>query len=756
MLKSVPNIMGSRKKLTDWKEEPSLEDLKNDLLSSDNAKKAYLAKLAVWEDHYEGKGVAAVKAMPNRSQIVTKLIRKHAEWRYPTLSEPFLSTSNIFDVSPVSWEDRKAAEQNALVLNNQFNTKINKVDFIDNYVRSLVDNGLAILRTSWIFEEKEVKEPVPVYEYIVDETVAEDLKEAAALEESDPNAFSALPPDLKESLLKSAEVQQPIRAVIKEYRTETVNKVVKNHPFVEVCDVRSVNIDPTCNGDIDKAAFVIYTYESSMSDLKRSGKYTNLDDVNIESASADSSEDFTPNNSSLNGFSFADAPRKKLVVHEYWGFYDIDGSGITQGIVATWVGSTMIGLAKNPFPDGLVPFVLVKYMPKRNDIYGEPDAELLIDNQKILGAVTRGVIDLMGRSANGQTGIAKNLLDSTNYSRFNNGQNYEFNPTMSPSTQIYTHEYPNIPQAAQFMLQQQNQEAESLTGVKAFGSSGLSASALGSATSSATSVRGVLDAASKREISILRRLVDGMMQVGKKFVSMNSLFLSDEEIIRVTNDKFVKITRDELAGNFDLTIDVSTAESEDAKANELAFLLQTMGANLDPEMSKLLLSRIAKLRKMPDLAQMLETFTPQPDPMAEEERKAAIRLTNAQAALYEAQAEEAMAKSILNSTKVATEQARADNLQANADSTYVKTSNESDGTSHSRGMESQMMKEKTKLELAQMVGESNMQKKLLEADLDPTNPFSSGSFDQGIPVDGEMPQEMQLPEELPPEIMQQI
>ncbi|MFP3693873.1 hypothetical protein, partial [Burkholderia sp. SIMBA_048] len=76
-------------------------------------------------------------------------------------------------------------------------------------------------------------------------------------------------------------------------------------------------------------------------------------------------------------------------------------------IVATWIGDTLIRMEKNPFPDQKLPFIIIPYLPVKREAFGEPDAELLEDNQKILGAVTRGMIDLLGRSANGQQGFAK-------------------------------------------------------------------------------------------------------------------------------------------------------------------------------------------------------------------------------------------------------------------------------------------------------------------------------------------------------------
>jgi hypothetical protein len=66
------------------------------------------------------------------------------------------------------------------------------------------------------------------------------------------------------------------------------------------------------------------------------------------------------------------------------------------------------------------------------DNYGEPDGELLEDNQRVVGAITRGMLDTMGRSANGQTGIRKDMLDATNRRKFEKGLDYEFNPNVDP------------------------------------------------------------------------------------------------------------------------------------------------------------------------------------------------------------------------------------------------------------------------------------------------------------------------------------
>ena len=55
----------------------------------------------------------------------------------------------------------------------------------------------------------------------------------------------------------------------------------------------------------------------------------------------------------------------------------------------------------------------------------------------------------------------------------------------------------------------------------------------------AAGIRGVLDAASKREMAILRRLAKGMTEIGNKIIAMNAVFLSEKEVIRVTNKEFI-------------------------------------------------------------------------------------------------------------------------------------------------------------------------------------------------------------------------
>ena len=649
--------------LTDWKNAPKLADLKRDYEDAKPSFDTQKTKISEWLDNLFVRNKAQLDVPKGNSRIVPKLIRKQAEWRYPALSEPFLSTDDIFNVTPVTWEDREAAIQNQMVLNHQFNTQLDKTRFIDEYVRTAVDEGTVIVRVGWEYEERTVSKKLPVVEYRINPELAPLHQHLAQMREESPSQYeSDVPDELKTAHEMSLEHGQPIEPVILRYEMQNVPEVIQNRPTVEICDYRNVVIDPSCLGNIKKARFIVYSFESCLADLKKDKKYKNLDQINIDGNSPLSSPDHATADN-LGNFNFSDNARKKFVVQEYWGFWDIHGDGVLHPFVAAWVGTTLVRLEESPFPDKQLPFVTAQYLPVRKSSYGEPDGSLLEDNQKVVGAVTRGMIDIMGKSANGQTGIRKDMLDTTNRRKFEKGLDYEFNTNVDPRQGVHMHTYPEIPASAQFMLQMQNMEAESLSGVKSF-SQGISGQALGDV---AAGVRGALDASSKRELGILRRLSAGIVEIGRKIIAMNAEFLSEKEVVRITNDDFVTIRRDDLPGNFDLKLSISTAEEDHNKASELSFMLQTMGNNMDPAMSRMILADIARLRKMPDLAKRIENFQPQPDPLVEKQRQLEVQLLEAKLNTERAQEMYYRSNSKLDEAKVGTEIAKQAQMQSETD-----------------------------------------------------------------------------------------
>ena len=667
----IPSVDGSYKKLTSWANEPSLQSLKLDLEASQPSQQKQIGRIQGWNDLMAVRGKNRPPEIKGRSSVQPKLVRRQAEWRYSALTEPFLSSNKLFKVTPVTFEDKAAATQNQLVLNHQFRTKMNRVRFVDDFVRATVDEGTSIVRLGWKRETTKIKETVPVYTYFAleSEEQLQPLQQALELKQENPREYDEkVDPAIKAAVDFYEETGDACYAVQTGTEEVSVDKILENRPTVEVMNPENVYIDPSCNGDLDKALFVVISFETNQAELKKEGnRYKNLDQINWE----DNAPLAQPNHATgtPDNFQFKDPTRKKVVAYEYWGFYDIHKNDTLVPIVCTWIGSTLIRMEENPFPDQKLPFVLVPYMPVKRELYGEPDAELLEDSQRILGAVTRGMIDLLGRSANGQRGFAKGMLDPLNRRRYDDGKDYEYNPSVNPQSGLIEHKYPELPQSALVMANMQNQEAEALTGVKSFGG-GISGEAFGDV---AAGIRGVLDAASKREMAILRRLAKGMSEIGTKIISMNGAFLSEKEVVRITNDEFIEVLREDLLGNFDLEVDISTAEVDNAKSQDLGFMLQTIGPNIDPTLNTTILAEICDLKRMPDLAERLRKWQPQPDPLVEQLKQ--IEVQKAQKELEKLDSE------------IALNHAKAQQVTSDKDLKDLNYVEQETGTKHARELE---------------------------------------------------------------------
>lgn len=677
-----------------WKKAPTLAQLKQNLTDATPSHDAQEARVKRWLDHLNITGSAVVKVPDNASKVQPKLIRKQAEWRYAALSEPFLNTEDLFRVSPTTWEDTEGARQNGLVLNNQINTKIDKVAFIDELVRTVVDEGTAVIRVGWNFEEAEVEEIQPIVEFRPNPQLGPLHDELARLKAENPTGYKVeVPQELQQAHDLSIQSQFPMEPIVIGSEKVKVMKTIHNCPTLEIGDYRNIYLDPTCKNKPENAGFIVYSFETSLTELRRTGKYQNLDSIVISNASVLSQPDHGTDDDT--NFNFEDDPRKKFVAYEYWGFWDYNETGIAEPIVATWVGNTLIRMEENPYPDKQLPFVFIPLLPKRKSAFGEPDGELLIDNQKIVGAVTRGMIDIMGKSANGQTGTRKDALDAVNKRRFEQGKDYQYNGNVDPRMAFHMHTYPEIPQSAQFVLQHQNLDAESMTGVKVFGQ-GLNGNALGESVGNG---RSVMDAASKRETGILRRLASGMVKVGRKIIAMNQEWLDEEEIVRVTNGDFVPVHRDDLAGNYDLKLAISTVEEDDAKAQELAFMLQTMGNTVDPGMTKIILRDIARLRKMPELAHEIEKFEPQPDPFQQQMQQLELAIKQAELAEIQARTAKFQSGANLDMAKSEETMAQARVLGSEADLNDLDYIEQESGVHQEREKELRSVQAKGNMEL---------------------------------------------------------
>ena len=547
-----------------------LNKLKSDMKAADILRLEWFNKISDYRNQTFGRPYG--NEIKGKSQIVSQDIRKQLEWMIPSLADPFLSSPDIIKCNPITWEDVPSARQNELLLNTQFCRKFPRYNFLMKSLKVLAMEGTLVVQTGWDYEDEEVEEMV--------ETVVID-------------------PESGEEMIIMAK--------------QKVTKVKKNQPTAVVCRNEDIYIDPTCMDNMDKCQFVIHRYETDLSSLRADGRYKNLDQVEKHEGQVRDNE-YYPQDHTY--FTFEDKARKKMVMYEYWGNYDVNEDGIAEPIVCSWIGNTVVRLQSNPYPDKKPPFIVVPFNAVPFQIYGDSLASVIGDNQKVKTAIIRGVIDNMAQSNNGQVGMKKGSLDIANRKKFLQGNNFEYN---GDKGDFWQGSYNQIPGSAFDVMTLMNNEIESQTGVKSF-SGGITGNALGS---SATGARGALDATATRRISLVRNIAENLIKpLMRKWMSYNAEFLEAEEIVRITNEEFIPIKRDDLTGNIDIDISISTAEDNNAKSQELSFLLQTLGNTMPFEMTQMIIAEIAKLSRMPDLEKRIRDFKQEPDPAAQQMQQA--------------------------------------------------------------------------------------------------------------------------------------
>ena len=613
------------------KENEVLKALQTDYEKSKAYNEAWHKKIERWTNEYMGRPYGNEK--DGKSKIVTRDIKKHSEWLQASILDPFTSTPDIVKCNPANTDSLKLARNAEMILNQQFCRQFNRYNFLTRALKIMDVEGTVIVKTGWDFleEEREVlrTQLVPII---------------------DP--MSGQP-------MINPETQEPMVQEMKFKNKEKVRLIDK--PTASVVRNQDIFIDPSCMGDFENMQFIIHQFETDLSTLKTDGRYKNVD--KIKTRGDDSNFDTYENYNNLPDpkyFEFEDKPRRKILVREYWGNYDLNGDGIAEPIVCSWVDNVVIRLAENPYPDKKPPFVITPLLPIPFQMFGESNAELLGDIQKVNTAITRGIIDNMAQSNNAQIGFSKGVLDVVNEERMLNGDNFVMN-TNVPKDAIWVGTFNQLPNTVFNVLELNNQSAQALTGVNVYGNN-QTTDMLGE---NAASSRGVLDGGNLRKLMLVKNISENLIKpLMRKWLEYDAELLPPETIVRSTKneDEFEIIHRDDLSGTMDIDITISTNEDNAAKARELAFLLQTIGPNEDPNVRKRIMSDIMRLHKMYDSAKWIEEYQPQPDPLQQEMMMAQIENLKAQTQEILASAGRQQVDGSLKEAKISVEQAKAQSI----------------------------------------------------------------------------------------------
>ena len=666
----------------DFENPPKISDLEQNYNDAKDSHDSAIKKIDEWLELHEARNKDRGK---NRSKTRPKSIKKLNKWTYPTIEEPILAKKNLYDLEPVTYEDEKAARLNEIILNHQKSKNMNFVKFVNDSTRVLVTQGTLIVKLEWVRKTEMIKKIVPVTEMQVVpyEPSPEEQQQLQQMTQQNPEQAQML-----QQRLSQMTMQKEVKVGTE---VQVVEEQTHNHPTYKVCNYKKVIIDPLAKGVIENAQFVIYQYESNLSDLKKSGKYKNLELLNKQSGFLFNTDDDDDDN-----FNFKDEPRKRLNIKEYWGFWDINNTGKTEMIVMTYVGNTIIGLEVNPLPINELPFEICHFEPVFESNYGETDAEVIKENQENIGAMTRSIIDITAKSAAGQEARPLNWLDPINLKKYEYGEDYEYNPMMPPKEAIHMHIPPELPNSVWNFIEYQNNEMQEMTGKKPF------AVGKGGSTSTATAIRSSLDSTAKRDLGLLRRYTKMLERLAMKQIAMNRLFLDDGQIFKITNDKYIAINREYLYGKFDISIKITTPEETENKINKQSFMLQTMGNTLPFDITKLMMAKIADLENDPVLSKTLREFELPKDPLEEKKKELEIKLLEAQVKVYESTIAENNSDAELNMARVQELNAKAEEIKSKIDMLDLEFIHKSEGIDHIRQLEKGQQKINSDMDIMEL------------------------------------------------------
>jgi len=592
-------------------EKKVLEALRTDLDDARKVKDTVDVYISRMRNIYEGR---TEEKKERGSNYISREAFKQIEWVKAQLKNPFISNDTIARLNPDGRSDRDFSIQTEKLINFYYTKKFDRYNYTTDAFSVLLIEGTLVTRTGWDYLGEETEIEVPITDV-------------------DANG--------QPIVIGSTQVTKEIPII--------------NNPTATVVKNEDIFIDPTAN-EQDDIQFVIHRREVRLSDLKRKEHiYKNLDKVEENSRDGNSNysyaatydQNLNPNNN-VN----IEGKKEKLYMYEYWGNIEDPETGEVKPMVCCWIGDVIIRLDDNPYNDQKIPYIVTQCIKEPFSIWGKSYVELLENHQKVMTGITRGILDDIAQSNSKQLGIQKGNLDPVNLKKYINNEVFEFN--LSPNA-FYQGQYNRIPSEVFKTLQDFQADAQVTTGVVPFQGGQGTQSIYGSQAGKA----GQMNSMMLRELDMVINIADNLIKpMLRKWVEYIYDLLEPEEIEEITEMPYVEPPKGiDKAFYKDFTIDISTQQTDEVKASELAFLLQTLGNNMPFEMTQLLMSEIARLKKMPDLAASVKGYQPQPDPFEQQMKQLELQKLQLELQLM---GQEAQAEVSLKTAKAKEAGAKAD------------------------------------------------------------------------------------------------
>lgn len=525
---------------------------------------------------------------PGRSRIKSSDVMDMIEWLMPALMKAFFGSRKCISVEPIGNEDITKAEKFQKLLNWQFVDKGNGFRTGHEWMKSSLVYGLSPVKVTWQdlyvrkgFAFPEVTEPQ--FEQLRGDGNVERIEVGSVDVKMDApqmgqNPYMMMSGQNVTPMMIDPMMLEPYR-VYRDVRGEKKIKIYSG-PMVEVVPPEDFFCDPEAR-DIQEARFVIHRVKRTVSYLKKKeqeGIYSNIDDV-IESGTVSKGKtDEDDDEAAMRATSSSryshytsrndvQKARRKIDVWEWWGLLDVDDSGIAEPYLVVIANNVIIRMERNPYAHGEAPFEVMRP---------------ILDIFTMKGI---SMVDLVGEYQKAKTALMRQTLDNIS---FQNNQMWEVDETAGvdidslinprPGGVVITNRLGAIKQITPAPLEQYAYQTmefiqgqlEQRTGITRY-NQGLDANTL---NKTATGIQSIMSASSQRIELIARVMAEtGFRKLYKKMLMLNQQFIDQEIVIRVHGQP-LEISPDDLAGNFDVSVDIGGATNkEQQEINQMMTVL---------------------------------------------------------------------------------------------------------------------------------------------------------------------------------------
>lgn len=491
------------------------------------------------------------------SSLVSTDVADTIEWALPSLMKVFTGSDEVITVAGVTEEDDQNAEvmQSLLVYQLQRQNKFFPVLY--NWMKDALITGMGIIKCYW--ERTEGYTP---------ETAQLNADALKLLTQTGVEITNVEGPDIMGDF------------------TVTWNSpyYIKNSPKLENILVSEFLYSPDAK-NLEDANFVAHRKKVTMSHLRqkeREGIYANVDMVHPDNGPVswitDQVEDVIGDHYTPLHNNQQDKAREEVTIYECYTKIDFNNDGILEDMIITIAGDVILRAEPNYM--GRHPFFSISPTKDPHRIWVKRSyAELIGELQDMKVALTRQIVQNIALTNDPKMILAEDSINISDYIegrkviRKKPGSNMGDVAMPMPVNQL-------SPQTFQFLEYLEGQK-ENRTGITRY-NQGLDANSL---NKTATGISAILGQSAQRLELVARMFAEtGISELFRFMVSLNQKFVDQDTVIRLTN-KQLRISPDDLNGNFDLVVNagisISTKESTIMTLQTmLTALMQTQAAGI--------------------------------------------------------------------------------------------------------------------------------------------------------------------------------